>query len=78
MPIKSIEVEGKTTKEAINTALRRLRVEKDKVSIKILSEEHKGLFGMHGNKKAKVKVTLKSSEINQAPGQYKRKGSLSS
>jgi spoIIIJ-associated protein len=59
MTKKSIEVEGKTTKEAINLALKKLRVSKDRVDIKILSEEHKGLFGMHGHKMAKVKVTLK-------------------
>ena len=57
---KSIEAEGKTTKEAIDTALKKLRVTKDRVDITILSEENKGLFGMHGNKLAKVKVTLKS------------------
>lgn len=60
MTVKSIEVEGRTTREAIDLALKKLRVTKDKVHIKILSEEHKGLFGMHGNKLAKVKVTLKS------------------
>ena len=60
MTAKSIEVEGKTTKEAIDSALKKLRVTKDKVEIKVLSEENKGLFGMHGNKLAKVKVTLKS------------------
>jgi spoIIIJ-associated protein len=57
---KSIEVEGRTTKEAINIALKKLGVTKDKVNIRILSEEHKGLFGMHGHKLAKVKITLKS------------------
>ncbi len=59
MKAKTIEVEGKTTKEAINIALKRLHVTKDEVDIKILCEEHKGLFGMNGNKLAKVKVTLK-------------------
>jgi len=59
MTTKTIEAEGKTTKEAIALALKKLRVAKDKVHIKILSEEHKGLFGMNGNKMAKVKVTLK-------------------
>jgi len=56
---KSIEAEGKTTKEAINKALTLLGVSKDKVDIKILREESKGLFGMEGQKPAKVKVTLK-------------------
>lgn len=57
--MKSIEIEAKTTKEAIDIALDRLRVTKDKVDVKVLSEEHKGLFGMEGHKLAKVKVTLK-------------------
>jgi len=56
---KSIEVEGKTTVEAIKKALKILAVTKDKVDIKILCEESKGLFGMEGEKLAKVKVTLK-------------------
>ena len=60
MTKKSIEVEGKTTKEAIAIALKKLRVTKDKVEIKVLSEEHKGLFGMNGHKLAKIRVTLKS------------------
>lgn len=60
MTKKSIEVEGKTTKEAIAIALKKLRVTKDKVEIRVLSEEHKGLFGMNGHKLAKIKVTLKS------------------
>jgi predicted RNA-binding protein Jag len=60
MTTKSIEVEGKSTKEAITLALKKLKVTKDKVDIKILSEEHKGLFGMNGHKLAKVKVTLKT------------------
>ncbi|NQU73574.1 MAG: Jag N-terminal domain-containing protein [Candidatus Omnitrophica bacterium] len=56
---KSIEVEGKTTVEAIKKALKILTVTKDQVDIKILCEESKGLFGMEGGKLAKVKVTLK-------------------
>ena len=61
MTRKSIEVEGKSTKEAIDKALKKLRVTKDEVSIKVLSEEHKGLFGMEGHKLAKIKVTLKKT-----------------
>ncbi|MFA4889924.1 MAG: Jag N-terminal domain-containing protein [Candidatus Omnitrophota bacterium] len=56
---KTIEVEGATTREAIQKALKILGVTKDKVDIKILCEESKGLFGMDGQKLAKVKVTLK-------------------
>ena len=59
MDDKCIEVEGKTTKEAIQKALEILGVAKDMVVIKILREESKGLFGMDGQKLAKIKVTLK-------------------
>ena len=54
----TIEVTGRSTKEAIEKALRKLGVSKDKVKIKILSEECKGLFGMEGAKQAKVKLTV--------------------
>ncbi len=59
--MKSIEIEARTTREAIELALKRLHVTKDMVDIKVLSEEHKGLFGMEGHKLAKVKVTLKKT-----------------
>ena len=56
---KTIEVEGATTREAIQKALKILGVTKDKVEIKILCEESKGLFGMDGQKLARIKATLK-------------------
>lgn len=59
---KSIESEGKTTKEAVHLALQKLGVTRDKVHVKVLSEGHHGLFGMTGLKMAKVKITLKEKE----------------
>jgi len=59
MKIKSIEVEAKTTQEAIKIALKKLKATKEEVEIKILREEHKGLFGMEGAELAKIKATLK-------------------
>ena len=59
---KSIESEGKTTKEAVHLALQKLGVTRDKVHVKVLSEGHHGLFGMIGLKMAKVKITLKEKE----------------
>lgn len=56
---KTIEVEAATTKEAIQKALKILGVTKDKVDIKILCEESKGLFGMDGQQLARIKATLK-------------------
>ncbi len=57
--IKTIEVEAITVEEAIRKALKTLHVKKDEVSIEVLREEHKGLFGMEGAELAKIKVTVK-------------------
>lgn len=59
---KEIEVEGKSAQEAIATALKKLRAKRDEVEVKILREEHKGLFGMEGSESAKVKVILKKQK----------------
>ncbi|NQS89720.1 Jag N-terminal domain-containing protein [Patescibacteria group bacterium] len=59
MKKKEIEIEAKSTKDAIAIALKKLRAKKHEVEIKILNEEAKGLFGMEGPKKARVKVKLK-------------------
>lgn len=57
---QSIEVEGGTVEEAIKKALELLNVTRDDVVVKVVCEEKKGLFGMEGQKPAKIKVTLKS------------------
>ena len=57
--IKSIDAEGSSVEDAIGVALKKLGVPRDKVDIKILCEETKGLFGMEGAKPAKIKVSLK-------------------
>jgi spoIIIJ-associated protein len=54
----SIEIEGRTTEEAVKKALRELKLPRDKVKIEVLSEEKKGLFGMPGAKPAKVRVSV--------------------
>lgn len=53
-----LEQEGTTPEEAIEKALERLGVSKDKAKIEILDEGSKGLFGLVGTKKAKVKVSI--------------------
>jgi len=57
--LRSISVDGRTVQEAIARALAVLGVSRDSVTIRVLSEENKGLFGMRGSKPAKVRVTLK-------------------
>jgi len=49
-------------REAIGKGLAVLGVSRDRVSIKVLSEENRGLFGMRGAKPARVRLTLKSSQ----------------
>jgi len=65
-PLKkfSVEVEAKTVKEAVQKALKELKLSRNKVVIEVLSEEQKGLFGMPGAKPAKVRVSLKKDKEN--------------
>ncbi len=58
-PQKSIEVEGATVEEAIQKAMEELGVSRDKIEVKVVCEEKKGLFGMEGAKPAKIKVFVK-------------------
>lgn len=60
----SIEVEGKSLKEAVAKALRQLKLPRDKVKIEVLSEEEKGLFDMPGARPAKVRATAIPSKEN--------------
>jgi len=53
----SIEVEAGSLEEAIQKALKALGVKRQEVDIKVLKEEHKGLFGMAGATPTKIKVT---------------------
>jgi len=53
----SLEIEGNTIEEAIQNALKELKLPRNKVKIEVLCEEEKGLFGMPGAKPAKVRVS---------------------
>ena len=53
----SIEVEGNTVKEAVDKALNKLHLPRERVKIEILSEEKRGLFGKDSAELAKVRVT---------------------
>ena len=59
---KSIEVEGGTVEEAIKKATEILNVSRDEISVKVVCEEKRGLFGMEGEKPAKIRVTLKGKK----------------
>ena len=57
--MKSIESSAKTMQEAISQGLEKLGVSLGDVSIDILDEGNKGLFGFIGSKAARVRLTLK-------------------
>jgi len=52
------EYDGNTVEEAIDIALAELKLPKEKIKIHILTEGQRGLFGMEGAKKAKIRVTI--------------------
>ena len=55
------EFEGNTLDEAISKAVEKFGVPKNKLNIKVVCEEKRGLFGMQGAKSAKIKVTVKQA-----------------
>ncbi len=57
-PKFSIEIEASTVEEAVQKALKQLKLPRSKVKIEVLSDEEKGLFGMPGAKPAKVRVSM--------------------
>ena len=65
-----VEAEGKTFEEAVKKALAILKVRRNQVKIKVLSEEQKGLFGMSGAKSAKILAKIIDQpqlKINKKP-----------
>ena len=57
-------MEGVSVEEAIKKALELLNVSRDDVTVKVVCEEKRGLFGMEGAKPAKIKVSIKEKENN--------------
>lgn len=64
--MKNIEIMGKTTEEAIQNALKELKVTEDKVDVEILDEGSKGFLNIIGVKPARVRVTLKRDSVGDA------------
>ena len=57
--MKSIESSAKTMEEAVTQGLERLGASLGDVSIDIIDEGSKGLFGLIGGKPARVRLTVK-------------------
>lgn len=59
-PVQAREYEENTVEKAIEKALADLNLPREKIKIQILSEGQRGLFGMEGAKRAKIRVTILS------------------
>ena len=55
-----VEAEGNSIDEAIERALERLGVPREKAEIEIISNATRGLFGL-GGRRAKVRATLRAT-----------------
>ena len=65
--MEHMEAEGETIDDAIENALNTLRVEREQVTVEILSDVKKGILGI-GVRKARVRVSLRRSiDIDQEP-----------
>lgn len=56
--MKDVTIERATVNEAVKAALEELKAEKEEVTVEVINEPSKGLFGLIGNKNAKVRVTV--------------------
>lgn len=62
-----IEVTGKTINEAIQTAVTQLGVNESDLSVEVLETPTKRLFGLFGEKPAKIRVTVKADTTVTEP-----------
>jgi len=57
--MSSIEIEAKTTQEAIERACKHFHLDEEELDIEVLESRSTGIFGVVGNKKVKIRVTPK-------------------
>ena len=61
--MRSHEATGRTVEEAISAGLQELGLSIGDVTVDILEEGSKGLFGLFGSRQAKVRLTVKEQEV---------------
>lgn len=64
--MRQVEKEAKTIDEAVNLALEELQADREMVTIEVINEANKSLFGIFNTKECKVRVTLKSEAQQRA------------
>jgi spoIIIJ-associated protein len=58
--MSSIEIEARTTEEAIKKACEHLHLSEEDLDIEVLESRSGGIFGLVGNKKARIRVKIKT------------------
>jgi spoIIIJ-associated protein len=59
--MSSIEIEAKTTEEAIKKACEHFHLTEAELDIEVLESRSTGIFGLVGNKKAKIRVKIREN-----------------
>jgi len=60
--MSSTEIEAKTTQEAIEKACKHFNLSEEELDIEVLETRSVGIFGLAGNKKAKIRATPKRDD----------------
>jgi spoIIIJ-associated protein len=63
--MKVLEMVGKTVEDALQNALKELKLTEDKVEYEVLDEGHKGFLSI-GSRPAKIRVKVRKDYINDA------------
>ncbi|MBE5772278.1 MAG: KH domain-containing protein [Clostridiales bacterium] len=74
--MKNYEVSARTIEEAISNGLEHLGVSISDVTVDILEEGSKGLFGLFGSRPAKVRLTLKEEDAEESMAHALFEGTL--
>ena len=74
--MKNYEVSARTIEEAISNGLEHLGVSISDVTVDILEEGSKGLFGLFGSRPAKVRLTLKEEAAEESMAHALFEGTL--
>jgi spoIIIJ-associated protein len=59
--MSSIEIEAKTTQEAVEKACKHFNLNEEELDIEVLESRSAGIFGLTGNKRVKIKATPKNN-----------------
>jgi len=66
--VQEIEKTAKTVEDAVDQGLVELGVSREEVEVEIIEQPSKGLFGILGNKPAKVKISVKNTPVRKING----------